>query len=278
MFKTFTLVGIFMILGLLASGQTMSVNLDELKFDSPTEQAYWEHHTVSQDHLSLFRAVHASESQDSKKWEELVSILDKKFDKKGKSENFIRTIFEKSHQNLFKSYEKHATFNQMLNDGRFDCVSGTATLGMLLDRYGFEYEIIETDYHVFLVVNHEEKPILLESTLRVGGMITSPSEVEKYIQAYLPGEKGNYLNLNQRIGSPDILDSEKTIFRKVSLSQLAGLQYYNDAIMHFNEQAYRVAASQLEKAHNLYDSDRIEGLKDLAIDQAYKNLGVDLKK
>lgn len=278
MFKTFTLAGIFMILGFLASGQTMPVKLNELTFDSPTEQAYWEHHTVSQDHLSLFRAVHADESLETKKWDELVSLLDKKFEKKGKSENFIRTIFEKSHQSLFKSYEKHATFNQMLNDGRFDCVSGTATLGMLLDRYGFQYNIIETDYHVFLVVNHEEKPILLESTLRVGGMITSPSEVEKYIQAYLPEEKGNYLNLNQRIGSPDILDSEKTIFRKVSLSQLAGLQYYNDAIMHFNEQAYRVAESQLEKAHNLYDSDRIEGLKDLAIDQAYKNLGVDLKK
>lgn len=278
MLRSLALILLLLTFRLPSLGQESYAKVAELTFDSSSEAQIWENKSPQMNPFELFTAVHAHEYLGSDSWNDLVALLDSKFEKKGKSENFIRYIFEKSHQKLFKTYEQHATFNQMLSEGKFDCVSGSATLGMLLTRYGFSHDIIETDYHVFIMVDLDEAPIILESTLKIGGMITKSSEVDKYIQAYLPEEKGNYLNLNQRIGSPDVLESEKTIFRKVNLYQLAGLQYYNDAIMHFNQQAYRVAASQLEKAHQLYQSERIEGLKDLAVDQAYKSIGVDLKK
>ncbi|WP_144606719.1 hypothetical protein [Algoriphagus algorifonticola] len=273
------LTSLFFLLSMLTAwSQESSVLPNDLPFETDVEKSLWEKSLSESDYLALFRAVHAENEMHAQKWEEHISTLDKKFEKKGKSLKFIRTLFEKSHQNLFKTYEQHATFNQMLSEGKFDCVSGTATLGMILNKYGFDFEIVETDYHVFLIVNVDQNPIILESTLRIGGMITNPGEVKNYLKAYAPEEASSYLDLRQRIGSPNQSESEKTIFRKINLTQLAGLQYYNDAILHFNEQSYRVAAVQLEKAYKLYESERIEGLKNLAIDQAYKNLGIDLRK
>jgi hypothetical protein len=59
--------------------------------------------------------------------------------------------------------------------------------------------------------------------------------------------------------------------------ELAGLQYYNDAITHFNQQAFGVAVNQLTKAFVLYPSERIDALRELSIDLAYKTYGYNFQ-
>ncbi|REG84051.1 hypothetical protein C8N25_116106 [Algoriphagus antarcticus] len=240
--------------------------LGDLRFDSSSEKELWD--AGQENPYLLFRAVQAEKSLSDEKWIDLVAELDKKFDKKGSHINVLRQVFQKSHKQLFKTYEQHSTFNDMLDEGRFDCVSASAALAMLLDRYGFDYKVVETDYHVFIVVNHEGKDLILESTLPIGGMITTPSEVASYLAGYKADDLAELKSLNQRLGAPKVDLSDNAIFRKVNLTQLAGLQYYNDAISHFNEQSFEKAASQLNKALKLYNSERIEGLKDLAEEQA----------
>src|SRR5690606_35180388 len=128
---------------------------------------------------------------------------------------------------------------------------------------------------VFIVVDLEGKKIVLESTLPVGGMITSPSEVEKYLTAYKPTQSAQLKAVNQRLAGQDIDYSDNAIFRKVSLKELAGLQYYNDAIVHFNAQAFGQAVEQLSKAYLLYPSDRILDLRELSFDLAYKRMATN---
>ncbi|OYX16477.1 MAG: hypothetical protein B7Z16_11390 [Algoriphagus sp. 32-45-6] len=101
--------------------------------------------------IDLFKAVDPALSVDLASWEALQNELDIKASKSSDQLQLLRQIFQKSHQRLFKKYEQHSSFNEMLTNGNFDCVSGSASLGMLLERYGFEYEIIETDYHVFIL-------------------------------------------------------------------------------------------------------------------------------
>jgi hypothetical protein len=86
------------------------------------------------------------------------------------------------------------------------------------------------------------------------------------------------VNYNQRLAGPALVNSENSIFRKVKLIELAGLQYYNDAIVHFNNQEFGQAVHQLSKAYLLYPSDRIEGLRELSIDLAFKTYGYDIRK
>lgn len=247
-------------------------------FDSSLEKELWLQGLKYEDELALFQALHPTSELSSEKWEAFLSKMDSKFQRKGKSIGFIRYAFQNAHKQLFKKYKQHSTFNEMLAEGNFDCVSGTAVLGMILDRYDFDFEIIETDYHVFSLVNFEKGPIILESTLPVGGMITSPTEVQNYLNAYQPEKNAQRNNLNQTIAGQAVDYTDNSTFRVVSLKELAGLQYYNDAIVHFNKQAYGKAVDQLSKAYLLYPSDRIDGLRDLSIDLAYKSYGYDLRK
>jgi len=268
---------ILLILGSAGIGkaQEMPVSEESLHFESEAERFFW---TDGKNHpLSLFRAVSAEEINSGNSWHNLVQDLDQKKAKESKELNFLRLIFQKTHQSLLKKYEQHSTFNDMLETGKYDCVSASAALGMLLDRYGYQYDIVETDYHVFILVVVDGKNIVLESTLPVGGMISGPSEVDAYLEAYKQEEFAQLGSLNQRIGSPKIDLSNNSIFRKVSLHQLAGLLYYNDAILLFNSQKYREASNQLTKALKLYSSDRIEGLKDLTKEMAYKTVGNQIR-
>lgn len=264
------------ILGLssFALAQEKSYPNEELYFETQKEESIWKE--GKSDPLKLFTAVHANEINEQK-WNELVQDLDQKRAKTKNELNLLRYIFQKSHKSLLKDYVKHSTFNEMLKEGKFDCVSGSATLGMLLDRYGYDYTIVETDYHVFIVVNVKDENIILESTLPIGGMITSSSDVQAYLDSYKTVEFAQLSSLTQRLGNPEVDLSDNAIFRKVSLIQLAGLQYYNDAITHFNEQSFGLASKQLSKAILLYDSERIKNLRELAIEQAYKVYGYDVK-
>ncbi len=214
--------------------------------------------------IDLFKAVDPTSSASLSAWEALQDELDIKASKSKDQLQLLRQIFQKSHQRLFKKYEQHSSFNAMLTTGSFDCVSGSATLGMLLDRYGFEFEIIETDYHVFILTEIEGKKIVLESTLPVGGMITAPSEVEKYLNSYRPNQSESAKVFNQRLGATSPIQLDNSIFRKVSLQELAGLLFYNDAIVHFNAQKYDQAITQLKEAYLLYPSERILGLMELS--------------
>jgi hypothetical protein len=266
------------LLGIVLTGfsQNNALDLDKLVFESDAEKNIWK--TNPTDPFQYFTALDAKLLSEDSKWINLNLELDEKASKNPDELSLLRTIFQKSHQRLFKKYEQHSSFNTMLTEGKYDCVSGSAVLGMLLERFGFSYDIIETDYHVFIQVTVEGKQVILESTLPVGGMITAPSEVEKYLSSYLPKSKNTPVNFNQRLAGPSLVLADNSIFRKVGLIELAGLQYYNDAIVHFNNQEFGQAVHQLSKAYLLYPADRIEGLRELSIDLAFKTYGYDLRK
>lgn len=249
---------------------------ETIVFDTEAEKAFWEQ--GQKDIFQLFRAVEAQELNQAINWVSLVEELDLFASKNQDQLKLMRQIFQKTHQRLLKKYELQSSFNAMLEEGKYDCVSGSAALGMLLDRYHFDYDIIETDYHVFIVAKLDNKNIILESTLPVGGMITLPSEVEKYLNSYSAQEDSKLSQPNQLLAGPQVDYSNNSIFRIVNLKELAGLQYYNDAIVHFNSQSFGKAVNQLSKAYLLYPSDRVEGLRELSIDLAFKTFGYDLRK
>ncbi len=250
---------------------------------------------LSEEHTSSFPAAN-TKSQDltpssfdlfvplqeqeinSSKWQELLAELDAKAEKNPDSLSFVRSIFQKAHQKLFKDYSMHSTFTEMLQTGAYDCVSGSAALGMLLDRYGYAFDEVETDYHVFLQVYLDGKTLILESTLPVGGMITSTSEVNNYLGAYLSEGVPGARNINEGLAGTKVDVSDNSIFRKVNLTELAGLQYYNEGIVFFNQQDYKQAIDQLSKAYALYPSERIDGLRELSRELAYHSYGLDIRK
>jgi tetratricopeptide (TPR) repeat protein len=270
-----TLPLMLFLLGIAVLGFCQEYRIEPINSDfSGSELAY----TKTKNPVSIHLFVNEQEKNTPiTNWEALLQELDQKASKKPDSLALLRHIFQKTHQRLLKNYKQHSTVAVLLSQGKYDCVSGSALLGLLLDRYGYTYEIVETDYHVFLEVLLNGKTVILESTLPVGGMITSTSAVNNYLAAYSSEGDLATRNISEGLAGTRINTSDNTIFRKVNLLELVGLQYYNEAIVHFNLQEYRKAIDLLTKAFAYYPSERIEGLKELSIELAYHSYGYDIR-
>jgi hypothetical protein len=176
--------------------------------------------------------------------QELAQKIDKQSYKKT-----IKQIFYQVHRKYLKRYQLYSSFEQTMNEGLYDCVSGTTLYAVILEKLGFTYEIKETPFHVYLLVKTEEGKFLIESTNPLEGLVVDEDKVSDLELYYtmLPKQEGESITFN------NVID----------LKQLAGLQYYNEAVTYFNTQKYDDAAQKLHDALNYYQSDRIMALLQL---------------
>jgi len=181
-----------------------------------------------------------------------VSKLDQKQSGFKHSADFLEYIFNKTHQKFLKNFSEYSSFPEMLSKGNYNCLTGTALYALLLDRYDVGYQIIETNYHIFLVAQTDKGPILFETTDPVSGFVTNPEEIKKRIAGY-------------RQNSIQASGSTKTYYRynfdlynSVNLDQVLGLLHYNLSIAAFNGQELTLSIDHLRKAMELYQSPRFE--------------------
>src|ERR1041384_3391949 len=64
---------------------------------------------------------------------------------------FVHYLFYKTHQKMLRFYQSQASFDQLLNGGTYNCLTGTAVYAMLLSHFGLPYTIVETNYHIFIL-------------------------------------------------------------------------------------------------------------------------------
>lgn len=159
---------------------------------------------------------------------------------------YLKMVFQKIHRKYLRYYENYSLLGETFAKGSYDCVSGTALYALVLQELGFAYQIKESPYHAYLVVNLDDaETILLESTNPIGGLIEGKELIAETEEKYR----------RQTPLKNDIPLSHFT--RDITLKQLAGLHYYNEAVTYFNRQDYKVARKILQKALVLYAEDRI---------------------
>ncbi len=265
--RTLFYVFIFCLVG--SSGFTQNDGDGHALFENATEQEILLNNYEND--FQLLQALRFTGEPSLKHWEKLVSILDKKAAKNRiKGARFLETIFYKTQSVLFKGYQKHAAFNELLNSGTYDCVTGTAAYGLLLDRYGFDYKIIETDAHVFLLAEFEGDSVIFESTLPLHGFFQGTA-TRDFLSQFIAKESASP-NGASGLAIGGISEGSNQIFQTITLKELAGLQYYNDAILKFNNNQFQEAYFQTVKAEMLHPSDRISNLRVLL--EPLKNLQV----
>ncbi|PRY89639.1 hypothetical protein [Mongoliibacter ruber] len=210
----------------------------------------------------LLQSLNPGASLESPIFEKLVNKLHKRASKISSSDKrrLLEEIYFSAHQLILTRYEEHAYFSKTLQEGIYDCVTGSGLYALLLDEFQIEYQIIETDAHVYIKGNLDEDHFLLESTFPTGGLIFGENEVSAFEQKFIRRNQGagsipNYLGKTEENG---FTESFHTV---IGLRELAGLQYYNDAIKKFFEEDYTGTYTQLLKAEFLYPSERIIELK-----------------
>jgi hypothetical protein len=185
--------------------------------------------------------------------------LQKEKMKLAKSEvKFLKSMVDESHRKFLKTYKAYSQFNDPFENGHFDCLSGTAFFSVLLEGLQFDHKIIETNYHIFLLVETNKGQVLIETTDRLFGFKTNSKEIEKCLAQYkenllaaAPSKGGHYYHY------------QVDLFRPVNAFQLSGLLYFNQAVIAYNKHEWVVCAERLEKARSIYDNPRVEELTEI---------------
>jgi hypothetical protein len=208
--------------------------------------------------------------RESEKLTNYIQSLQKQ--KSTSDKKFLKSIFKITHQRFLKSYSQYADLGEIFKSGRFDCLTATAFLSIILAEMQFDYKIIETNYHIFILVNTASGQVMLETTDRLFGFIEDPAEIEKRIRSYrqnkivTPGNDKMYYHYSF------------DLFHEVDQNQMTGLLYFNQAIKAYNNGDLLACASLLEKSKRIYESPRIEELAIVLVKSVLEsNLSADVK-
>lgn len=177
------------------------------------------------------------------------------YDLKRKKENrneqdFLKLVFNEAHKKFFKTYKQYAQFPDVFEKGRYDCLSATSLLAVVLDAFGYEFNLIETNYHIFISVQTTAGPVLMESTDRLNGFVTDPFEIHERISTY----KTNQLQADN--SNRIHYEFDLNLYHVIKPGQLSGLLLFNQAVVAFNNQQYEACALRLKEAVQIYDSPR----------------------
>ncbi|HEU5289384.1 MAG TPA: hypothetical protein VFU05_02000 [Cyclobacteriaceae bacterium] len=202
-------------------------------------------------YLNSFLSIDDQQLSTGASFDSFLKKLEKKQQTIRREKDFVRFIFTKTHQEYLKSYKPYASFNELFNKGDYNCLTGTILYALVLNHFGIQYEVIETNYHIFLTVETKQGKILLEATDPLEGFVDTDRGIEKRIATY---KQNTLIATNSKLNHYQF---SFDLYKTVSLEELQGLLYYNKAVDSFNHQQLEKSIRFLEKAHELYSSSRI---------------------
>lgn len=202
--------------------------------------------------LKAFLSAGKYSTQSIKSFESFLTKLDKKHASLKSERAFIGQIFTKTHQRFLKSYKAYASLDETFDNGSYNCLTGTILFSLLLHHYNIEHQVIETNYHIFILAETSEGQVLLEATDPLKGFVTSKKDIDARVTLY----KQNQIQGEQLDKSYYKFRFE--LYNSVSIEELRGLTFYNNAVNSFNHRNLETAVENLVKANELYSSHRIE--------------------
>lgn len=154
---------------------------------------------------------------------------------------WLKEVFAFAKESVFEEYSLYTTTGELLDNGNFNCVSGTAFFAVLLRQAGYDVTPFEMQHHVYLsVVSASGKKYIIESTDRETGVFRQKKNTSYYLY-------------DKQFG---------TWQQPVTLQQLAGLEWYNLAIAAYNHQKFGQAIRYCHLAQAYYpESQRVKLLE-----------------
>jgi hypothetical protein len=207
------------------------------------------------------------------KMNKFIAALEIKRGKLKSDETFLRYAFRESHKTFLHNYKAYSQFPEIFDSGNYDCLSATSFLSVVLDAFGFEYKIIETNYHIFLIVDADQKQILMESTDMNNGFVADGRLIREKIRSYRENK------LLAAAADKYYYQYELDLYQQVMPQQLTGLLYFNQAVLAFNNNDLTECALKLKKAIRIYNSPRAKELIAILVTQvAVSDLEEEEKK
>lgn len=201
--------------------------------------------------LNTFLSVDQASAASTSSFNDFLKKLENKHGSIKNESDFIRYVFTKTHQQYLKRYEASASISTLFNKGSYNCLTGTILYTLILNHFQITHQVIETNYHIFILAETKQGRILLEATDPVDGFAATSDDIEKRITAY----KENTVQASNSKVSYHQFNFQ--LFNPVSIEELRGLLYYNKAVESYNHRNLQESVRFLTMAHGLYSSSRI---------------------
>jgi len=202
--------------------------------------------------LDSFLSVDKLSANSASSFNTFLNKLEKKHSSIKDEDDFVHHLFMKTHQQYLKKYEAYASIGNLFNNGSYNCLTGTILYTLLLDHFQISHRVIETNYHIFILVETKQGEILLEATDPLNGFVANPLEIESRINTY----KENLIQASSSKAYAYQFNFE--LFNQVSIKELRGLLYYNKSVDAYNHQNLQASVQYLVEANMLYTSSRID--------------------
>lgn len=218
-------------------------------------QASWVNnkpYSQTEQYLNLFLQTNVS-SYSGVEVNGFISKLEGKKLSFKRDKDFLHYLFYKTHRKFLKRYAEYCPFDALLKNGTYNCLTGTALYALLLDHFNFEYSVIETNYHIFLMVKtSDDDEVLFEATDPLDGFVDSNQEIQARINIY----KQNKILKN----SDDKMYYRYNfdLYNTVSMEELLGLMYFNLSVDAYNNHDVSKSINYLDQSVKLYQSARIK--------------------
>lgn len=263
-------------------GAVLSANAQKLTFHNEIEERAFE--ALNLEQLSLEQKIDflLGVSPNSNELtvnyvQNRVKELLEKIPKNAASKNYKKLgkkLFKEVHEKFFQQYILNPSFNQIFEEGIYNCATASALYAVLLEELAIPYVIKATTNHVFIIIDADNEPIMLESTDPVNGLarINKGAYVKmlKSMKIISEEDAANYSNDELYALYAD-QDEER-----ISFKELVGVLYMNSAIKAYEGQRFEIGARLIQKGIALRPTEmnkhlRVMGLCGLLIDINYED-------
>lgn len=167
----------------------------------------------------------------------------------------IRILYRTVNNTFFNKYEYSTTFDNIFHSGNYNCVTASALYGIVLNHLNIPFFIVETPIHVYIVAYHNKKHIKIESTGPYSGyFVYNQSMKRAFIEFFKSSE---LIDKNELSDSSvdELFDKYYFYGNKISLRELIGIQYMNNAAFNILEENSTESYKNLEKSYLFYPSE-----------------------
>ncbi|WP_436516211.1 hypothetical protein [Ekhidna sp. To15] len=245
------------------SAQEKYLAFEDVKFNSVREQ-----NTIrgvldgESDLFDGFLVIAPEDSAKYTKWKayyesEMAKLKVRKVPKK--LEKDVKYIYNQLHEKFLRKYEYLAFYDQIFEQGVYNCVTAVALYALSFEELGIPYSIKETPTHVYIVVDPEESQLLIETTDPVSGFKSfSPGFKENFVAQLAMMKLVDQSDVNSK-GLYPIFDEFYFGGADLTLEQLIGIQYYNKGLDLLDKKEYHKAWKELSKAQLFHSTDQLDG-------------------
>jgi len=229
--------------------------------------------TPFQYYLTLFSQSNGQLAPSFAALEDFKEKLAKKAGAGKNDKAFLHHLFNKTHSRFLHQFEEYAPFSSLLTEGKYNCLTATSLFSLLLTHFNFDYQVYETNYHIFILVNTSKGLVLLETTDFINGFIDSPSSIQKKMEYY------KSMRVEPKQVTRHYFEYSSNVLDTVNLNGLLGLLHFNHAVQAYNEKNYKHAIAHLHHAYLLHKGKRLGEFKTiLLLTVQHSNLPIQQKE